>query len=78
VGVASSPHLSLLNIMATTGGKGNKKKSKRDQPKRKRYLAMNMTKRNKIRKLEKHFKKYDSQGKDKQAREKLERLKGER
>jgi hypothetical protein len=77
MGAASGPRLSLLN-MATTGGKGNKKKSKGDQPKRKKYVLLNMAKKNKIRKLEKHLKIYDSQGKDKQAREKLEQLKGQR
>lgn len=51
--------------------KGNKKSSKKDQPKRKRYNIENRAVKNKIKKLKKHLRVYSS---DKVAQATLEKL----
>ena len=53
-------------------GMGNKKSSKRDQPKRKRYNAERRYEKNQVRNLRKHLKHYPN---DKAAQEYLDKMK---
>jgi len=63
--------------MSTKGGAGgNRKSSKKDQPKRKRYNASGRAVTNAIKNLEKHLRKYATGGQDKQALSVLSRLRG--
>jgi len=55
----------------STAKKGNRKKSKKDQPKRKRYILTGRRDINAIRSLQKHLKKHPE---DQQAIEKLKAL----
>jgi len=65
--------------MSTKGGAGgNRKSSKANQAKRKRYNSSGRAVTNAIRNLEKHMKKYSPGGEDAMAAVVLARLKGER
>lgn len=63
--------------MSTKGGAGgNRKSSKKNQPKRIRYVGSGRMVRNAIKNLEKHLKKYSPDGQDKQADVALTKLRG--
>ena len=64
--------------MGKSSSGGNKKSSKKDQPKRKRYIADGRMWTNAIRNLEKHLEKYSREGQDAIATEALKRLKEKR
>jgi len=55
---------------------GNRKSSKADQPKRRRYLASGRMVKHAIANLERHMKKYSRDGQDKAAGESLKKLRG--
>jgi len=55
---------------------GNRKSSKRDQPKRRRYLASGRMAKHAIKNLERHMKKYSSDNQDKAADAALVRMRG--
>jgi hypothetical protein len=62
--------------MSTKGGAGgNRKSSKKDQPKRRRYIASGRMVTNAIKNLERHLKKYSPGGEDAMATVVLARLK---
>lgn len=65
--------------MSTKGGAGgNRKSSKKDQPKRQRYNSSGRAAKHAIKNLERHLRKYAAGGQDKQALSVLSRLKGVR
>jgi len=65
--------------VSTKGGSGgNRKSSKKNQPKRQRYVGSGRMVRNAIKNLERHMKLYSKDGQDKMAEESLTRLRGTR
>jgi hypothetical protein len=63
--------------MSTKGGAGgNRKSSKKDQPKRRRYIASGRMVTNAVKNLERHLKLYSPGGEDAMATATLARLRG--
>jgi len=65
--------------MSTKGGAGgNRKSSKKDQPKRRRYIAEGRMVKHAVQNLERHMKLYSPGGEDAMASVVLARLRGEK